>query len=97
MSDKDVQVFREGASDEPKFPAKFDVVKKAALQVTDIKTNRNKYYAIELHAAGTKYRVFTHYGRTDDLDSNPDAGIRECRYPVNLIHAENLYEKIYGG
>lgn len=95
MSDKDVQVFREGSSNEPKFPAKFDVVKKAVLQVTDIKSNRNKYYAIELHAAGTKYRVFTHYGRTDDLDSNPDAGIRECRYPINLVHAESLYEKIY--
>lgn len=95
MADKDVQVFREGVTGEPKFPDKFDVVKKAVLQVTDIETNRNKYYAIELHAAGTKYRVFTHYGRTDDLDSNPDAGIRECRYPVNLTHAENLYDKIY--
>jgi poly [ADP-ribose] polymerase len=95
MADKDVQVWREGSSGEPKFPVKFDVLKKAILQVTDIGTNRNKYYAIELHEAGNKYRVYTHYGRTDDLDSNPDAGIRECRYPVNLIHAENLYEKIY--
>ena len=96
MADKDVQVFREGVSGEPKFPDKFDVVKKAVLQVTDIGTNRNKYYAIELHkAAGNKYRVFTHYGRTDDLDSNPDAGIRECRYAASRIHAENLYDKIF--
>jgi hypothetical protein len=55
------------------------VVKKAVLQVTDIKTNRNKYYAIELHSNKDKYRVFTHYGRTDDLDSNPNAGAREGR------------------
>lgn len=95
MADKDVQVWREGSAGEPKFPVKFDVLKKAILQVTDIKTNRNKYYAIELHEAGNKYRVYTHYGRTDDLDSNPDAGVRECRYPTNSIHAENLYEKIY--
>lgn len=95
MADKDVQVWREGSSGEPKFPDKFKVLQKAVLQVTDIQTNRNKYYAIELHEAGNKYRVYTHYGRTDDLDSNPDAGIRECRYPVNLIHAQNLYDKIY--
>lgn len=95
MTDKDVQVWREGSSGEPKFPVKFDVLKKAVLQVTDIGTNRNKYYAIELHEAGNKYRVYTHYGRTDDLDSNPNAGIRECRYPVNLIHAQNLYDKIF--
>ena len=95
MADKDVQVWREGASGEPKFPNKFDVLKKAILQVTDIKTNRNKYYAVELHKAGSKFRVYTHYGRTDDLDSNPDAGIRECRYPTNESHAESLYDKIY--
>jgi hypothetical protein len=34
------------------------VVKKAVLQVTDIANNRNKYYAIELHEANGKYRVF---------------------------------------
>lgn len=89
------QVFREGASGEPKFPAKFEVVKKAVLQVTDIATNRNKYYAVELHEAGGKFRVFTHYGRTDDLDSNPEAGIRECRYPSSSYEAESLYDKIY--
>ncbi len=95
MADKDVQVWREGSSGEPSFPDKFKVLQKAVLQVTDIQTNRNKYYAVELHEAGTKYRVYTHYGRTDDLDTNPNAGIRECRYPVNIIHAQNLYDKIY--
>ena len=92
----DVQVWREGASGEPKFPTDFDVVKKAILQVTDIGTNRNKYYAVELHQASNKFRVYTHYGRTDDLDSNPDAGIRECRYVNSIYEAESLYNKIYG-
>src|SRR5574337_778053 len=91
----DVQVWREGSPGEPKFPDKFDVVKKAILQVTDIKTNRNKYYAVELHSTSSKYRVYTHYGRTDDLDSNPDAGIRECRYVTSIYEAEALYDKIY--
>lgn len=89
------QVWKEGASGEPKFPDKFDVVKKAVLQVTDIKTNRNKYYAVELHSAKTKFRVYTHYGRTDDLDTNPNAGMRESRYCNSLTEAEDVYNKIY--
>lgn len=91
----DIQVWREGSSGEPKFPDTFDVLKKATLQVTDIVTNRNKYYAVELHSAKNKFRVYTHYGRTDDLDSNPDAGIRESRYLNSLSEAESIYEKIY--
>ena len=91
----DVQVYKAGAPGEPNFPNDFDVVKKAVLQVTDIKTNRNKYYAIELHSAKSKYRVFTHYGRTDDLDSNTGAGARESRYFASLSDAEGTYSKIY--
>ena len=90
-----IQVWRESALGEPKFSKDFDVVKKAVLQVTDIKTNRNKYYAIELHASKEKHRVYTHYGRTDDLDSNPEAGVRESRYCSSLEEAENLYKKIF--
>ena len=79
-----IKAWTNGAVGEPTFPAEFEVVKKAVLQVTDIKTNRNKYYAIELHKAeeggSVRYRVFTHYGRTDDLETNPDAGQKECRY-----------------
>src|SRR5262249_51656506 len=67
--------------------------------VTDIKTNRNKYYAIELHRAqiGGKecFRVFTHYGRTDDLETNPDAGQKECRYFDTLHEAQWNYDSIY--
>lgn len=92
----DVKAWREGASGEPKFPTDFQVLQKAVLQVTDIKTNRNKYYAVELHAANKKYRVYTHYGRTDDLDTNPDAGARESRYFNTLDDARLQYQKIYG-
>lgn len=91
----DVQVYKAGAPGEPNFPNDFEVLKKAVLQVTDIKTNRNKYYAVELHSAKNKFRVFTHYGRTDDLDNNPNAGARENRYCSSLQEAEILYNKIY--
>ena len=69
-----IKAWTSGEVGEPTFPDEFTIVKKAVLQVTDIKTNRNKYYAIELHAAAGRFRVFTHYGRTDDLETNPDAG-----------------------
>jgi poly [ADP-ribose] polymerase len=88
-----------GEVGEPSFPDEFEVVKKAVLQVTDIKTNRNKYYAIELHSAQesgqVRFRVFTHYGRTDDLETNPDAGQKECRYFDAQWEAEASYESIY--
>lgn len=90
-----IQVWKVGEAGEPKFPDNFEVVKKAVLQVTDITTNRNKYYAVELHSAKSKFRVFTHYGRTDDLDSNPNAGVRESRYCNDLVDAETLYDKIF--
>jgi len=89
------KVWKDGAAGEPKFPSNFEVVQKAVLQVTDIKTNRNKYYAVELHKAGTKFRVFTHYGRTDDLDTNPNAGMRESRYCDSLGEAQSIYNTIY--
>ena len=81
--------------DQPDFPGDFKIERKAVLQVTDIKTNRNKYYAIELHVAGGSYRVFTHYGRTDDLEHNPNSGQKECRYHGDLGSAAANYEQIY--
>ena len=45
------KVWKAGQSGEPEFPGDFDVVQRAVLQVTDIKSNHNKYYALELHAA----------------------------------------------
>ena len=90
-----IQIFKVGSPQEPKFPDTYDVEKKAVLQVTDIKNNRNKYYAIELHSAKNKYRVFTHYGRTDDLNTNPNAGVREARYCNSLTEAESIYSQIF--
>lgn len=38
---------------------------------------------------GKEYvRLFSHYGRTDDLDSNPQAGRKECRYCSTEDHAK---------
>lgn len=95
------KAFKFGAADEPAFSDDFSVLTKAVLQVTDIKSNHNKYYAIELHeaatvaAGGTRYRVFTHYGRTDDLENNPNAGARETRYFESQVEAEVCYKQIY--
>ncbi|HEU5118625.1 MAG TPA: WGR domain-containing protein, partial [Isosphaeraceae bacterium] len=94
-----VKSWTSGEVGEPAFPEDFEVVKKAVLQVTDIKTNRNKYYAIELHVATLDgkevFRVFTHYGRTDDLETNPDAGQKECRYFDTRWEADASYDSIY--
>ncbi|MFT5680172.1 MAG: poly [ADP-ribose] polymerase [Myxococcota bacterium] len=90
-----IKAWRVGAAGEPKFPANFKIVKKAVLQNTDIKTNHNKYYALELHQSSSQFRVFTHYGRTDDLAVNPGAGVRECRYHLNGGAAEANYQDIY--
>jgi poly [ADP-ribose] polymerase len=89
------KAYKVGEPGSPSFPDEFEVVQKAVLQVTDIKTNRNKYYAIELHAAAGRFRVFTHYGRTDDLETNPDAGAKECRFFEELGEARACYESIY--
>jgi poly [ADP-ribose] polymerase len=94
-----VKAWKHGETGAPSFPEEFEIVKKAVLQVTDIKTNHNKYYAIELHTAKAKgkvcFRIFTHYGRTDDLEINPDAGQKECRYFTALVEAEAQYVSIY--
>jgi poly [ADP-ribose] polymerase 2/3/4 len=90
-----VKAWKQGDSSAPSFPADFEILKKAVLQVTDIKTNRNKYYAIELHQAGGSFRVFTHYGRTDDLETNPDAGAKESRFFMDGLEATSCYDQIY--
>jgi poly [ADP-ribose] polymerase len=94
-----VKAWKHGEAGQPAFPESFEIVKKAVLQVTDIKTNHNKYYAIELHRGDHKgktcFRIFTHYGRTDDLETNPDAGQKECRYFDTLAEADANYLSIY--
>src|SRR5215212_1590524 len=94
-----IKAWKFGDSSAPSFPEEFEIVKKAVLQVTDIKSNHNKYYAIELHSAGqggaVTFRVYTHYGRTDDLEANANAGQKECRYFASVAEAEANYQSIY--
>jgi poly [ADP-ribose] polymerase len=94
-----VKAWKHGEAGAPSYPDDFEIVKKAVLQVTDIKSNHNKYYAIELHTAQAKgkavFRVYTHYGRTDDLETNPDAGQKECRYFAGQGEAQACYDSIY--
>lgn len=94
-----VKSWKYGVAGAPAFPDDFEIVRKAVLQVTDIKTNHNKYYAIEVHQGTVKskpvFRVFTHYGRTDDLENNPEAGQKECRYAATLGEAQAIYDGIY--
>ncbi len=94
-----VKAWKFGDPSAPAFPDDFEIVKKAVLQVTDIKTNHNKYYGIELHRGTVKskpvFRVFTHYGRTDDLENNPDAGQKECRHASTEGEAAAIYQSIY--
>lgn len=79
----------------PSFPEEYEVLKLTTLQKTDIKNNNNKYYSLELHKAGSSFRVFTHYGRTDDLQTNPNAGTKECRFFENQYSAEAEYNRLY--
>lgn len=91
-----VKAYKQGAPGEPSFPDDYEILEKAVLQKTDLKANNNKYYAIELHRAGNEYRVYTHYGRTDDLETNPNAGTRESRYFfTNGAGAKACYDSIY--
>lgn len=71
----------------------FIVLKNIVLQCTDVKSNHNKFYSLELQENKNKeHRLFSHYGRTDDLTTKgQSAGARECRY--EQIH---LLEKEYG-
>ena len=97
------KVYKSGQPGQPTFPADFEVVRKAVLQATDIRSNHNKYYALELHTVPDKSatkaklpcRLFTHYGRTDDLETNPDSGQKECRYFASLAAAQAAYGSIY--
>jgi len=57
-----------------------------------LKENHNKYYCIELHTAkvnGKEHiRIYTHYGRTDDLAAKADSGAKENRFYDKLADAE---------
>lgn len=93
------KAWKQSDPNQPEFPDDFEIAKKAVLQVTDIKNNNNKYYGLELHAAKQQgkdaFRVFTHYGRTDDLERDPNAGAKESRYFDSLGMAQAEYDRIY--
>jgi poly [ADP-ribose] polymerase len=95
------KAWRLGAPGEPAYPEDFEIAQRAVLQWTDIASNHNKYYAIELHRCaapaspgGPVHRVFTHYGRTDDLETNPHAGAKESRYFDDAALASGCYAQI---
>ena len=46
------------------FPAQFEVTKTVTLQKTDMTEGNNKFYQLELHQSGDKYRIYSCYGRT---------------------------------
>ncbi|MGF1579048.1 MAG: WGR domain-containing protein [Gemmataceae bacterium] len=99
MPSAKVKAYKYGAAGQPPFSEDYEIVKNCVLQVTEIKTNHNKYYALELHKGNLNgedvFRVFTHYGRTDDLENNPNAGQKECRYASDLAEAEGIYLTLY--
>ena len=45
------------------FPDQYDVVLSTTLNKTDLTGGNNKYYQIEGHSAGGKFRLFSRYGR----------------------------------
>lgn len=73
----------------------YEVVANTVLQFTDVGNNNNKFYSLELHKNSVgEFRLFSHYGRTDDLPTRGDsAGIKECRYGAAPV-VQGEYQKI---
>lgn len=70
------------------FPSTFEVEKSTTLQKTDMGNGNNKFYVLELHKSGNKYRLYSRYGRTGA------AGTEEERIPHSSWEAENEYDRI---
>lgn len=91
-------LYKDGAPNAPYFPNEYELVYYQTLQWTDVIKNHNKYYVLEFHKAieGPKsyFRLYTHYGRTDDLVTKPNSGVRECRYYRTENDAENAFSSI---
>lgn len=77
-------------TDKPgKFPANYDVVRKIALNFTDVCKNNNKYYSAEIQVAKSgEVRIFTDYGRVGGTPAND---IRVCQ---STAHAEKEFDKL---
>ena len=90
-----VKAWPDADPNRPRFTDDWEVEYFDTLQWTDVKTNHNKYYCLELHIGKDKgkqvVRLYTHYGRTDDLVKNPKAGKRENRFYSTLEQAEDAY------
>lgn len=69
------------------YAKEFTILGQVVLQLSNLGKNNNKYYALELHQdtkkSNSQFRVFCHYGRTCDLEKNPQAGQKCYRYFSN--------------
>eukprot|EP01091_Cochliopodium_minus_P019674 TRINITY_DN834_c0_g1_i6.p1 TRINITY_DN834_c0_g1~~TRINITY_DN834_c0_g1_i6.p1 ORF type:complete len:818 (+),score=243.79 TRINITY_DN834_c0_g1_i6:198-2651(+) len=75
----------------------YEILRTDILQMTEFGANKNKYYCLELHKSKTtnNYRVFSHYGRTDDIMSKPNSGRKEIRSCSDLHDARYTYQTLY--
>ena len=82
--------YKPGDPNAPLFPDDYELEVHEVLQMTNLAGNNNKYYSLELHRGtfGTglaTYRVYTHWGRTDDLLHNPEAGQRQVKVCIFAV------------
>lgn len=70
------------------FDAKYEVLKSVTLQMTNFENGNNKFYLMEIHEAGGKYRLYSAYGRTGSTQA------KEERIPTSLAQAESEFDKI---
>mmetsp|Transcript_30972 Transcript_30972/g.40892 ORF Transcript_30972/g.40892 Transcript_30972/m.40892 type:complete len:895 (-) Transcript_30972:265-2949(-) len=97
-----VKAYKASQANQPNYPLDYEILANCVLQITDIKNNNNKYYSLELHEGDQnqgkikRYRLYTHYGRTDDLATKGhDSGQKEIRHYDTLQIAKAAYLKIY--
>jgi poly [ADP-ribose] polymerase len=71
------------------FPAQYEVIESCTLQCTDMTGGNNKFYVIELHKSGDRFRIYSCYGRTGT------PGKKEERIPHGSeYYARREYEAI---
>lgn len=70
------------AKSAPPFATDYTIVRHDVLQWTNMQDNMNKFYSLELHEGGGKWRIFTHYGfvsrRSFLFATRTRGGIRSC-------------------
>ena len=70
------------------FPDSYIVAASAVLSKTSLEANNNKFYVLEVHEAGSQFRLFTHYGRVGS------AGVKESREFYDRALALEAYAKL---